>query len=77
MRILYIHQHFCTPQGAGGTRSYEFARRWVARGHSVRVLCGTGYDRTLPPDGEIDVEGIRVRTLSPEEIKAAEAKLKK
>ena len=63
MRILYIHQHFCTPRGSGGTRSYEFARRWVRQGHSVRVLCGTGYDETLPANEEIDVEGIRVCTV--------------
>ncbi len=63
MRILYIHQHFCTPAGAGGTRSYEFARRWVRQGHEVLVLCGSGYDETLPPRAEVDVEGIRVRAL--------------
>src|SRR5690606_14353347 len=40
MRILYIHQHFSTRQGSTGTRSYEFARRLVARGHSVTMVCG-------------------------------------
>ena len=64
MKILYIHQHFCTPQGSGGTRSYEFARRWVAQGHDVTMLCGTGYDETLPDNAEVDIEGIRVRTFA-------------
>lgn len=41
MRILYLHQHFSTPMGSTGTRSYEFAKRLVARGHSVTVVCGS------------------------------------
>ncbi len=41
MRILYLHQHFNTPQGAGGTRSYEMARRLVGAGHSVVMVCGS------------------------------------
>lgn len=40
MRVLYFHQHFATPQGSTGTRSYEFARALVARGHQVTVVCG-------------------------------------
>jgi glycosyltransferase involved in cell wall biosynthesis len=63
MRILYLHQYFCTPRGAGGVRSYEFARRWVAAGHEVEVVTGTGYDRTLEPNTVTLVDGIRVRTL--------------
>ncbi|MDP8223469.1 MAG: sugar transferase [Candidatus Lernaella stagnicola] len=41
MRILYIDQYFSTRQGISGTRGYEFARRWVAAGHEVTMLCGT------------------------------------
>lgn len=41
MKILYLHQHFTTPEGAGGTRSYEFARRLVQRGHEVVMVCGS------------------------------------
>jgi glycosyltransferase involved in cell wall biosynthesis len=40
MRILYVHQHFCTPQGSTGIRSYQMAKRLVARGHSVLMVCG-------------------------------------
>ena len=43
MRILYLHQFFVTRAGVGGTRSYEFARRLVSRGHAVRmVTAGAG-----------------------------------
>jgi glycosyltransferase involved in cell wall biosynthesis len=40
MKFLYFHQHFSTPQGATGTRSYEMARRLMARGHQVTMVCG-------------------------------------
>ncbi len=55
MQILYLHQFFITRAGVGGTRSYEFARRFVARGHRVRmVTAGAGQSRV---DG-IDVVGV-------------------
>lgn len=41
MRLLYFHQYFSTPAGSSGTRSYEFARCLVARGHHVTVVCGS------------------------------------
>ena len=41
MHVLYIHQHFTTPRGAGGTRSYEMARRLVAQGNRVTMVCGS------------------------------------
>lgn len=41
MKILYFHQHFSTPAGSTGTRSYEMARRLVARGHTVLMVCGS------------------------------------
>ncbi|GIF03985.1 glycosyltransferase family 4 protein [Actinoplanes siamensis] len=40
MRITYIHQYFKTPAMAGGTRSYELARRLVESGHEVHVITG-------------------------------------
>ncbi len=40
MRVLYFHQHFTTPDGSGGTRSYEFARALLVRGHKVTMVCG-------------------------------------
>ena len=38
MRILYLHQYFNTPRMAGGTRSYEMARRFAAQGHDVQMI---------------------------------------
>lgn len=40
MHILYLHQYFAVPKGTTGTRSYEFARRWVAKGHEITVITG-------------------------------------
>lgn len=41
MKLIYFHQHFSTPKGAAGIRSYEMARSWVARGHEVVMVCGS------------------------------------
>jgi glycosyltransferase involved in cell wall biosynthesis len=41
MHILYFHQHFTTPKGASGMRSYEMARHLVADGHKVTMVCGS------------------------------------
>lgn len=41
MKLLYVHQHFSTPLGSAGTRSYENARRMVADGHKVLMVCGS------------------------------------
>lgn len=38
MRIVYLHQYFNSPAMAGGTRSYEMARRLVAAGHEVDMV---------------------------------------
>lgn len=41
MHVLYFHQHFSTPQGSAGTRSYEMAQGLLRSGHSVTMVCGT------------------------------------
>ena len=38
MNILYLHQYFNTPSMPGSTRSYEFAKRLVARGDTVHMV---------------------------------------
>lgn len=38
MRIVYLHQYFVTPKMAGGSRSYEMARRLAAAGHEVHMV---------------------------------------
>jgi glycosyltransferase involved in cell wall biosynthesis len=70
VRVLYFHQHFATPQGSTGTRSYEFARALVARGHQVTMVCGahaqSGLELPIVPDRgwhEGEVDGIKVISL--------------
>lgn len=41
MKILYYHQHFSTPNGSTGTRSYEFAKKLLEKGHTVTMICGS------------------------------------
>lgn len=41
MKTLYFHQHFSTPKGSTGIRSYEMARRLVEAGHQVTMVCGS------------------------------------
>ena len=40
MHVLYYHQHFSTPEGALGTRSYAMARHLIEQGHQVTMVCG-------------------------------------
>ena len=70
MRLLYFHQHFATPKGSSGTRSYEFARALIARGHQVTMVCGSHQlsGLELPYDAGRDwcrgeVDGIDVISL--------------
>lgn len=49
MKILYIHQHFITNEGSGGTRSYDVSRHMVAMGHQVTILCGDYWQSGWPP----------------------------
>ncbi len=48
MKVLYFHQHFTTPSIGGGTRSYEFAKRLLERGHQVTIVCGESAKLNLP-----------------------------
>jgi len=41
MKVLYFHQHFSTPKGAAGIRSYAMAQALLARGHQVTMVCGS------------------------------------
>lgn len=67
MHILYFHQHFSTPQGSTGIRSYEMASRLIHHGHKVTMVCGSygGGETGLKShfikgrrEGEVD--GIRI-----------------
>lgn len=46
MKVLYFHQHFVTPKGAGAIRSYAMARKLIERGHSVTMICGSAQGGT-------------------------------
>ena len=41
MHILYFHQHFSTPKGSTGIRSYEMAIAAIKKGHTVTMVCGS------------------------------------
>ena len=39
MKIIYIHQHYRTPDGWGSTRPYHFTNALQEAGHQVTLLC--------------------------------------
>ncbi len=41
MKILYLHQHFSTPKGSTGIRSYQMAQKALQQGHEVTMVCGS------------------------------------
>lgn len=51
MKVLYFHQHFKT--NSGGTRSYEFSKYLVNKGHNVTMVTGNKVDNKI-------VDGIQV-----------------
>jgi glycosyltransferase involved in cell wall biosynthesis len=69
MRILYLHQYFATRNGMTGTRSYEFSRHLVAKGHSVTMITSGHENQEFPvPPGqqyaEYQSEGIHVVSIA-------------
>ncbi len=51
MKVLYFHQHFVTPEGAGAIRSYAMARKLIEQGHSVTIVCGSNTAGTTGLEG--------------------------
>src|SRR4051812_37005054 len=41
MKVLYFHQHFSTPSGSVGIRSYGMVRKLIALKHEVVMVCGS------------------------------------
>lgn len=70
MHILYLHQYFVPPDGIGGTRSYEMARRFVAAGHRVTIITSGAYFPASyeleSPVSRISISGIDLIVLSSE-----------
>lgn len=60
MKIIYLHQYFNTPQMAGGTRSYEMAKRLVAAGHEVHMITSWVKDTPHQTWFEENIDGIKV-----------------
>lgn len=65
MKILYFHQHFTLPTSAGGTRSYELAKKLIEKGHNVTMVAGGRSNLGLAPTKvkgiyRGDVDGIDV-----------------
>src|SRR5512136_962854 len=69
MRILYIHQYFATRKGTTGTRSYEFGRYLVGRGHEVTMITSGLANREFPvcpkePCCQYEIDGMRVISVA-------------
>jgi glycosyltransferase involved in cell wall biosynthesis len=66
VRILYLHQYFTTPSMDGGTRSYEIARRLVAKGHDVHMITSARDEaqRRLKGWEQTEEAGIHVHWLA-------------
>jgi len=61
LRIVYLHQYFNTANMAGGTRSFEFARRLVTMGHSVDMITTDRFgERTTSGWVVTEEDGIQV-----------------
>ncbi|MCB0880244.1 MAG: glycosyltransferase family 4 protein [Thermoleophilia bacterium] len=63
MNVLYLHQHFATRAGAGGTRSWEFSRRLMDRGHDVTMVAQVRRGGGVSRRGRHEVDGIHLILL--------------
>jgi glycosyltransferase involved in cell wall biosynthesis len=64
MRILYLHQYYCPPQGWGNDRSRHLLHHWQQAGHSVQGITSTAYfPPAMHPPRAMDTEtdGISLR----------------
>ena len=68
MHVLYIHQYFATRKGTTGTRSYEFSRYLVGKGHKVTMITSGLANAEFPVScdtqhTEFQVDGIKVVSI--------------
>lgn len=66
MRILYLHQYFVFPENNGGTRSYDLAKSFVAKGFNVEVITSTAFISNYSFSQKwniIERDGIRIHAL--------------
>src|SRR4030042_190991 len=69
MHILYLHQYFATRKGRTGTRSYEFARHLVKKGHRVTMITSGLQNEQFPVAqgdkyAQLEIEGINVVSIA-------------
>lgn len=50
MRVLYLHQYYCPPEGWGNDRSREIASYWQKAGHEVTFITTSAY---FPPEASV------------------------
>ncbi|MCW2962529.1 MAG: glycosyl transferase group 1 [Thermoleophilia bacterium] len=58
MNVLFLHQHFATREGAGGTRTWEFSQQLLARGHTVTMVAQLRRGGGIEEAGRHQVEGM-------------------
>ncbi|MEP2058226.1 MAG: glycosyltransferase family 4 protein [Maribacter litoralis] len=66
MKIIYLHQYFCPPDGAGGTRSYDLAKRFVESGIAIEFITSSA-DYNFKPNqrwAKIELDGITYNILN-------------
>jgi len=63
VNVLYLHQHFATRAGSGGTRSLEFAHLLMRRGHAVTMVAQTRRGGGVEVPGRTDLDGMPLITL--------------
>ncbi len=59
MKIIYLHQYFCTPDKGGATRSYHIAKAMISSGHQVDMITTHNKNEYMVEK----IEGIRVHFL--------------
>lgn len=70
MKVFYFAEHFSTPKTGGGVRPYQMAKRLIAAGHQVTMVCGGDHKGLgLPASNKKnvyrgDVDGIDVIQIS-------------
>lgn len=63
VNVLYLHQHFSTRTGNGGTRSWEFAKHLMRNGHNVSMVAQVRRGGGVYEPGRHDLDGMELVLL--------------
>jgi glycosyltransferase involved in cell wall biosynthesis len=63
VNVLYLHQHFATRAGSGGTRSWEFSKRLMRRGHTVTMVAQLRRGGGIDTPGRHELDGMQLILL--------------